>query len=227
MAEPQVFYFGAWGGTGHYLWTPDGKTTWDVRLPWKNIDGALAVDPALADPRWRACVTSESQPEGRARLHHLDGWTALAWWDRSCDARFGSNSAIAARGEHSAAEMAELLRRAFPAIWDRITRRFELVLPVEEQRPEPAPPRPMPGDRVAQHRHMAGAEGFPQVEWRETVGEVLAVVTHPEALGGWVALVRWPELKGRHRFEVFDGMDFGEMAGTQRVRVVGGDSVVS
>lgn len=131
MAETQVYYFGAWGGPGHHLWTPDGKTTWSVRLPWESIDGVLAEDPALADQRRRTPWSLGDQPEGVARLHHRDGWTALAWWDRSCDRRFGSNSAVIARGEHSAAEMVELLQRHFPAVWERITRRFELALPIE------------------------------------------------------------------------------------------------
>jgi hypothetical protein len=136
VGETQVFYFGAWGAAGHFLWTPDGRTAWEAQrtLPWRDLDGPLAGDPALEDTCRRRYWSSDHQPEGLARLHHLDGWTALAFWDRSCDTRFGSNSAVIARGEHSAAEMVEMLQRAFPAVWERITRRFQLVLPIEEDR---------------------------------------------------------------------------------------------
>jgi hypothetical protein len=119
----EVYYFGAWGEPGHHLWTPGRRSAWEVErsLPWRHIDGALAG-------------SHPDQPEGLARLHHLDGWTALAFWDRSCDTRFGSNSVIIARGEHSATEMVELFQRAFPVVWERVTRRVQLVLPVEEGR---------------------------------------------------------------------------------------------
>jgi hypothetical protein len=103
-------------------------------LPWRDLDGVLAGDPALEDTCRRRYWSSDNQPEGWARLHRLNGWTALAFWDRSCDTRGGSNSALIARGEHTAAEMVELFRRAFPAVWERITRRFQLVLPIEEGR---------------------------------------------------------------------------------------------
>lgn len=80
------------------------------------------------------------------------------------------------------------------------------------------PVRPIPGDRVAQHRHIHGP-GY-QVTWRETVGEVLAVAVEPGAIGGWVALVLWPELRGSERYGVLDAMDFSDHVGQVRVRIV-------
>jgi hypothetical protein len=133
MADPDVYYFGAWGAAGHYLWTPDGGMALEEqrRLPWKAIDGPLAGDPALADPGRPSHWSTDNQPEGIVRVHHAAGWTAIAFWDRSCDTRHGSNSALIAAGEHSAREMVELFQRTFPAVWERITWRFQLVLPVE------------------------------------------------------------------------------------------------
>jgi hypothetical protein len=88
-----------------------------------------------------------------------------------------------------------------------------------ERAGEQIDPRPMSGDRVAQHRHMYGPDGL-QVEWRETVGEILAVERRTEALGGWVALVFWPDLRGRERLQAHEAFDFGEHAGPTRVRIV-------
>ncbi len=124
----EVYYFGAWGMAGHYLWTPDGRDAWEARraLPWPEVDGVLAGDPALADPHRRNHWSTDSQPEGRARLHHRDGWTALAFWDRSCDTRHGSNSVIIARGERDAAEMLVLFEQHFPAVWARINARLKV-----------------------------------------------------------------------------------------------------
>jgi hypothetical protein len=125
-----VYYFGAWGMAGHYLWTPDGRNAWDAErsIPWENIDGPLAGDPALATHDRPYHWSTDRQPEGLARLHHLDGWTALAFWDRSCDTRFGSNSVLFARGEHTAAEMVALFERHFPRVWQRINARFQVRL---------------------------------------------------------------------------------------------------
>lgn len=123
-----VYYFGAWGAPGHYLWSPSGRIVLRVhaQLPWASIDGALAGDPTLR--RSLGYWSENNQPEGVARLHHLGGWTALAFWDRSGDHRTGSNSVLFARGLHTAAEMAALFEQHFPAVWQRITSRFQVRL---------------------------------------------------------------------------------------------------
>lgn len=132
-----VYYFGAWGGTGHYLWTPDGRRTYDAPLPAslsrRHLDDSLFGDPALADlsgtrrgepPRWPG--DEAHQPQGVARLTHLDGWTVLGWWDRTGDQRFGSNSAFLARGTLTAEELARLGAETFPGVWARVA---GMVLP--------------------------------------------------------------------------------------------------
>lgn len=70
-------YFGCYRRPGHYLWGPGMQRVRSDDLPWKKLNGELA--PPRARP-------------GHAALHHLDGWTALAFWDRSVDSRPGSNS---------------------------------------------------------------------------------------------------------------------------------------
>jgi hypothetical protein len=150
MTEPEVFYFGDarledGPGAGHHLWSPcAGHVAWapaEVRrkLPWTlaELDGKLAGDPALKDPREPSWWASKDQPEGIVRVHRRGGWTAISFWDRSGDGRHGSSSTFIAAGEHTAREMVALFERSFPAIWERITRRFQLVLPVEAPRPEP------------------------------------------------------------------------------------------
>jgi hypothetical protein len=116
----RAFYFGCWESTGHYLYLPSGAHAWNAELdlPWGyDLDGALAPQVARGE-----------QEQGHARLHHKDGWTALAFWDRSADRRYGSNSAFIAEGTHDFAAMCALAERQFPAVWKRITDAFKIVL---------------------------------------------------------------------------------------------------
>ena len=132
-----IYYFGCWDGTGHHLWTSDGRfAPHTLRLPWTGLDGTLCGDPALADMRGRSSREplywpgdDAHQPQGVARLHHRDGWTALAWWDRSEDRRYGSNSAFVAEGTLTAAEIVERGAGAFPSVWRRIEGAGGLRLP--------------------------------------------------------------------------------------------------
>ena len=128
---PKVFYFGRWGRSGHQLWTPDCDWADRRELPYElqSIDGIFCGDPRLCDrpDRWPNDI--EHQPEGQARLHHLGGWTVLAFWDRSADLRFGANSAFLAEGTHTAQQMVELAEQTFPRVWARITGAFRVTLP--------------------------------------------------------------------------------------------------
>jgi len=120
-----IYYFGCWNGVGHHLWLSNGRQCDEVRamLPWNQIDSDLA--PGLRDRRDGYCAPSE-QIEGRAALHHKDGWTALAWWDRSVDARHGSNSALIADETLTVAQMLEAGTKAFPRVMARLT--FPIVV---------------------------------------------------------------------------------------------------
>lgn len=120
----KVFYFGCWDAIGHCLWTPKGTSVSTSETPWGNaVDGGLC--PGKRDRRGE--VAPADQREGHAALHHRDGWTALAFWDRSVDKRPNSNSAFLAEGTLMLPEMMTLAWASFPRIMDQ----FEVALYVE------------------------------------------------------------------------------------------------
>ncbi len=120
-----AYYFGCWGRSGHFLWTPDADTRDQDRrlLPWPKIDGVLCPGPRH---RRSGEVANEDESQGSAAIHYRDGWTALAFWDRSVDSRHGSNSVFLFRGTLSADEILSAARKAFPAIFARFT--FEITI---------------------------------------------------------------------------------------------------
>lgn len=127
-----VFYFGPWGGAGHYVWTPDGRHPRPERAgPWGPDDldsssyrllhgrrngsfdtgrGLVPIDPEEAQGVWR--LTRSSDAAG--------SWTAIGCWDRTCDPRGNSKAVFVAKGEHTEEAMRELAARHFPAVWARI-----------------------------------------------------------------------------------------------------------
>lgn len=121
----EAYYFGCRNRPGHYLFdvhfrlTPYGGPK---ELPWKEreIDGRLC-------PNWRAKGKHRNGPEieGNALLHHKEGWTALAFWDRSVDRRGACNSVFFFEGTHTFEEAVELARATFPGVWSRFT--FEVI----------------------------------------------------------------------------------------------------
>ena len=120
-----LLYFGCpRSGVGHYLQAPGGDILQCRNAtPWGNgIDGRLAP----------ACDASGrvTEAQGLIAVHRKDGWTALAWWDRSQDTRPGSNSAIFVASPDIGPEAALALgRKQFPWVFKRM--KFELVLPME------------------------------------------------------------------------------------------------
>jgi hypothetical protein len=96
-----ILFFGAWGRPGHYYWLPGRRWAETDRSPPASlqggkIDGRLA--PQKRAPRYPNALL---EVEGEAAVHHIDGWTVVAWWDRSVDRRGGSNSAFLMRGTHT------------------------------------------------------------------------------------------------------------------------------
>lgn len=115
----RAYYFGCWNGPGHFLHKPGGDRAVEreARLPWSNIDGRLCPGGDR-----EACGRPVAfEVEGRAALHHLDGWTALAFWDRSVDHRFHSNSVFFVEGTTSAEDVLRVARERFPEILRRLT----------------------------------------------------------------------------------------------------------
>jgi hypothetical protein len=134
-------------GAGHYLHEPDarGRARWSADdrdygggMPWTLAElGNLAGDPALGDPRRPGYWPNEAQPEGVARLHHRAGWTAIAFWDRTGDARYASSATLIVEGEHGTAAMLALFAERFPAVWARITARYQPVAHAGNVEPQP------------------------------------------------------------------------------------------
>ena len=133
-AAPQVgsqemsegcFYFGCWGQVGHYLRDQHGesmgygKASKKTGIPEEvvlNIDGGFLP---------------KDTTQGRAAIHHVDGWTILAFTDRSVDSRPGSNSAFIALGTLTFSHIVERSKKFFPDIWSRF--KFEVFPDVPEE----------------------------------------------------------------------------------------------
>jgi hypothetical protein len=106
----EAYYFGCQeGGGGHRLYTSGGGTC--NREPAGFPCRTTTLDAGLLPPG--------SQKEGQATLVHLNGWTILAFWDRSIDSRSGSNSAFVFQGLMTFTEVCEQARLRFPEIWKR------------------------------------------------------------------------------------------------------------
>lgn len=115
-----IFYFGCLRESGHYLWLPSGSRTvadYDQRLPVTFPCRLSTLDSGFLPPR-------APQDEGVARIWQTDGWTILAFWDRSVDSRPGSNSAFVLEGDLSFEEATAAARGAYPEVWARL--KFEV-----------------------------------------------------------------------------------------------------
>lgn len=118
QAEAKLHLFGKGLSEGGHLWWKDEsfplsrkqipKTPWD-----------LFPDTTLCRPE---------QAQGIAWLWQKEGWTALAFWDRSRDTRYKSNTVLVWEGTHTFEEMLEEARRSFPRILEKIERAFPIVL---------------------------------------------------------------------------------------------------
>jgi hypothetical protein len=137
MSDPRAYYFGCWHVAGHYLHHVGGSgvhprdgVPFDVfdNAPW--LDGGLAPKRASTGPRAgqvyfaldgrneeRDCLRRAGAecPQGEFLLHHLRGYTLIAWWDRTQgDDRSACNSVFLVEGERTAEEMLALWPASFP-----------------------------------------------------------------------------------------------------------------
>lgn len=104
-----MFYFGCWNDIGHYLHDRHGVSVRSAGPfdPSKNIDGIFVP-------------MSTKEDERLLNLAHTNGWTVLAMWDRSVDARPGSNAAFLVEGMLTEMGMRALAIRDFPRIVERL-----------------------------------------------------------------------------------------------------------
>lgn len=110
----RVYYFGCWDQQkGHYLKDHTGKDVsyYDNDLPWDQIDGELCPEDTLE--------------QGIVKIHHMNGWTAAAFWDYSIDGRPGSNSVLFAEDLLDISTVISELKEIFPKIYNRFN--FKLV----------------------------------------------------------------------------------------------------
>lgn len=130
MAASDVYYFGCWEESGHYLWRAEGRSARREEskvLPWSQLDGTLP--PADRRPMRREGDYPEvdrEAPQGHAALHHKGGWTAIAFWDRSVDRRPGSSSTFLIRGIHTWEDAVRIAKAVYPRTWARYG--FPIVL---------------------------------------------------------------------------------------------------
>ncbi len=128
MPSPKMLYFGPLVTSGHFLFHDNGMgADYDERekAPWKGheIDGKL--QPGCFIDRWGHWDTSGPQIEGEALIHHKNGWTALSFWDRTIDQRYGCNSTFMAEGTFTFEEMVELAKTRFAERWSKM--KFQVV----------------------------------------------------------------------------------------------------
>lgn len=116
----RTVYFGAVERAGHYYWSrgrggypvsAGGRGDYDKLTPW-----GLKVDGGLPFPRGQT-----PNEQGEAHVFHLDGWTALAFPDRSVDSRGGSWSVYCIPAVIDGHEALAIAREAFPPIFARYT----------------------------------------------------------------------------------------------------------
>jgi hypothetical protein len=126
----EAYYYGCAGEPGHCWWSSGLATRRPNYRAMVNkfprigcrIDGGLCPGSIEGKPYDR----TRPEREGEAHIHHIDGWTVLAFWDRSVDSRGGCNSNFVARGTHDYATMRAIAEAQFPTVWKRF--RFELKL---------------------------------------------------------------------------------------------------
>lgn len=112
------------GKAGHHAWLPRrGAMCYEWASPYLHIrahdaaptvlPGPFALHERRADPElWQI------QGDLRFTTQTIAGlvWSVLAWWDRTGDRRYASNSQIWMHGKHSLEDVAAAAVAAFPEI---------------------------------------------------------------------------------------------------------------
>lgn len=101
------------------------------QIPWTlaELDTGLNI-PSNKHAEARSGSDNEArkeakQPQGKALVHHRDGWTALAFWDRTGDSRGNSCSVFVLEGDLDFDQALAAAGKLFPEVFERID--FEVV----------------------------------------------------------------------------------------------------
>ena len=128
-----MFYFGPWNEAGHHFRNESGYSVQEDKIPgfpFGHYGGKVSVDgrlqPGCPDKSDRLQRRTRPEIEGEALLHHVDGWTALCFWDRSVDTRPGCNSNYFAEGTFTFEQMIDLAKTRFAHRWNKM--KFEVRL---------------------------------------------------------------------------------------------------
>lgn len=113
----RVWFFGCWGGYGHYMWTPERRqvtaSVWRTALQGARaatfIDGGVMPDrPGV----WAHGFTDDTPL--------APGWTYLSAQDNTVDHRGGSHATFLAEGHHDRDAMRALVIANFPEVCKRV-----------------------------------------------------------------------------------------------------------
>lgn len=137
-----MIYFGCWGPAGHYFYRPDGHcSSKEVRHKmaaegiYPMIDGGFCPGSHQnPDGSTRRPERGPPQEEGVARLTHHNGWTILAFWDRTGDTRYGSNSNFIRGDLWDFKTMVAKAKETYPRLWERFTFEVKLYGPQPRRR---------------------------------------------------------------------------------------------
>ena len=124
MKASDIFFFGKWdSGNGHVLHNPRGYC----------YHGDKPSDFPVREGVLDAGLLPGHLPEeqGKATFFHINGWTILAFWDRSGDKRGNSNSTFLLRGTYTFEEAKNYAKEFFPKLFERFP--FELTLRFPQQ----------------------------------------------------------------------------------------------
>ncbi len=113
----KCYYFGCYKDVGHFMHS-DINREWSDEKFCKSNPWGYSIDTKLCP------ITGEIQ--GKCTINKKEGWTCIAFWDRSVDTRFGSNSAFLAEGDYDFTTMLALFKEKFPEVFSRF--KYELTL---------------------------------------------------------------------------------------------------
>lgn len=131
----EAYYFGCWKDTGHYWHDRSGRSIlhrFDERFPESLRKGHIDGNFCPGAPVELYGRHSRPEVEGEASLHYIEGWTVLAWWDRSVDHRSASNSALVVKGTYDFTAILEIAKAQYPHVMKRQRQPLVLVEPPKD-----------------------------------------------------------------------------------------------